>query len=87
MASTTLTRRIRRAILKSADETQSNIRIEILPGIAFAPRSVGESWHYETRGGTLIRHPNAYAKRGWSNMVYVRSTRRIIVGEEWIAQA
>jgi hypothetical protein len=37
-----LTRNQRRAILRSADESQANIRIEIIPGIALAPR--GEQW-------------------------------------------
>ncbi len=50
-----------------------------------APRGRGDGWHYRTRGGTVIDHPSAYAARGWSNMVYVRSTRRIEVGVEWLA--
>lgn len=84
MPQTKLSRIQRRAILRSANE--SNIRIEVVPGIALAPHRVGESWHYETKTGIRIYHPSAYAKRGWSSMVYCHSTRRVIVGEQWVAQ-
>ncbi len=79
------TRNIRRAILRSAGETQTNITIEIVPGIALAPRSVGHSYHYETKSGRRIWHPSAYSRRGWSSMVYCSSTRRVQVGSDWIA--
>lgn len=83
----TLSRNQRRAILRSASETQANIHIEVIPGIALAPRSVGESYHYETRTGLRIYHPSAYAKVGWSSMVYCASTRRVVVGGLWAACA
>lgn len=82
-----ITRQQRRAILRSADESQNNIRIQIVPGVAVAPRTVGESYHYETKAGIRIWHPSAYSKRGWSSMVYCASTRRVIVGEQWVSQA
>lgn len=82
-----ISRTQRRAILRSAAESQKNIRIEVIPGVAVAPRSVGQTWHYETRTGLRIWHPSAYAKRGWSSMVYCASSRRVIVGEQWVAQA
>lgn len=82
---TTITRQQRRAILRSANESQTNIRIQVVPGVAVAPRTVGESYHYQTRSGTRISHPSAYSKRGWSSMVYVASTRRVIVGEQWVS--
>lgn len=47
------------------------------------PKLMGESWHYETKGGTYIDHPSAYSNKGWSNMVYCPSTRHIVVGENW----
>lgn len=75
---------MRRAILKSADCTQNNIAIEVVPGIALAPRIVGESAHYETKTGLRISHPNAYAKKGWSAMRYCASTRHVEVGALWI---
>ena len=83
----TITRQQRRAILRSANESQSNIRIQVIPGIAIAPRTVGESWHYTTRTGLPIYHPSAYAARGWSSMIYHHSTRRVEVGELWIPRA
>lgn len=83
----TITRTQRRTILRSADQSQANIYIEVIPGIALAPRTVGESWHYETRTGLRIYHPSAYAKRGWSSMVYCASTRRVVVGEQWVSAA
>ena len=81
----TITKSERHSILRSAGQSQTNIRIEIVPGIAMAPRTVGESYHYETRTGKRIWHPSAYSKRGWSSMVYCHSTRRVIVGADWLS--
>lgn len=78
-----LTTTQRRAILRSADESQKNIRIVVIPGIALAPRRRGDSWHYETKTGMRIYHPGAYARRGWSSMIYIHSTRRVEVGADW----
>jgi hypothetical protein len=50
------------------------------------PRVGGSSWHFETKNGTWIRHPGAYAKKGRRNMVYVRSTRHITVGAGWVLE-
>ena len=84
MDSQTITRRTRRAVLQSAGETQANIHIQIIPGIALAPRSVGQSYYWTTPSGkTIVHHPNAYRWPTW----YHPSTRRVIVGEQWIAQA
>lgn len=49
-----------------------------------APRLVGESYHWETAGGTRINHPAAYSKKGWSNCFYIASTLRVIVGIGWL---
>ena len=52
----------------------------------------GDFCHYATRGGARIEHPRAYAKRGWSNMIYCHSTqfaealRSIILGLRRAAQ-
>lgn len=51
-----------------------------------APAVAGESWHYETKGGRRIHHPSAYSKNGWSNMVYIGSTKRIEVGRGWLIE-
>lgn len=52
---------------------------------AGAPQRRGSDWHYETMGGSLIYHPSAYSRLGWSNMRYVGSTRRVEVGAAWLA--
>lgn len=56
--------------------------VKIIDGSA-APKRIGQRWHYETKGGRYIYHPNAYAARGWSNMVYCHSTLCVVVGAEW----
>jgi hypothetical protein len=48
-----------------------------------SPKKVGQSYHYETKGGRMIDHPNAYKKNGWSNMVYISSSRKVEVGKDW----
>jgi hypothetical protein len=74
----------RRAILRSANQPQTNIRIEVVPGIALAPRTVGQSYYWTTPSGrTIVHHPQAYGYR----TLYHASTRRVIVGEQWVAQA
>jgi hypothetical protein len=44
----------------------------------------GESFYWCTRGGRFIRHPRAYARVGWSSIVYVPSRRQVVVGVEWL---
>ena len=84
MFTNVITRNQRRAILRSADQPQTNIRIDVIPGIALAPRSIGQSYYWTTPSGkTIVRHPSAY---GWTTL-YHPSTRRVIVGEQWLAQA
>lgn len=56
--------------------------VEVVPGGA-PPRVEGFRWHYTTIGGELIRHPSAYARRGWSGMVYHPSSLRVVVGADW----
>lgn len=51
-----------------------------------APTKIGVRCHYETRGGTWIRHPGTYQARGWSNMRYCASTIRVEVGAGWLAR-
>jgi hypothetical protein len=36
----------------------------------YVNRELSDTWHYETRGGTIINHPSAYSKKGFSNMIY-----------------
>jgi hypothetical protein len=65
---------------------KSNRPVEIVAGLA-EPSYVGERAHHTTRGGEPIAYPSAYSRKGWSNMIYHRSTLRIIVGSWWISQA
>jgi hypothetical protein len=73
----------RRALRALAGWPKTNIRVEVVPGQK-GPTVRGNSWHYETRGGTVIDHPSAYSKLGWSNMIYVCSTIRVEIGSEWL---
>ena len=76
---------IRTSIRRACGETQKNIRIDVVPASSAAPRSEGNSWYYETAGGRRIWHPSAYRAKGWRNMRYIASTRRVVVGDQWIA--
>ena len=53
----------------------------------YAPTVSGTRGGFYTRGGTPIAHPSAYAKKGFSNMVYHTSTRQIHVGAMWLHPA
>lgn len=66
--------------------TSTNVRVKIIPGGAIEPKLLGRRGGHFTRGGARIHHPSAYAKCGWSNMVYRCSTLRICVGEKWLTQ-
>jgi len=83
MINVTLSAIARRIVRSAANASRNNLPVEVIAGCA-APEERGHSWHYETRGGTRISHPSAYAKFGWSNMVYVCSTRRVEVGIDWL---
>lgn len=52
---------------------------------SYPPVPMGSSWCYRTKGGAIIRHPSAYRRAGYSNMVYHPSTRRLVVGLRWLA--
>ena len=52
MTQTTITLQQRRAILAAAKQHQANIRIEVLPSVADAPRTVGSSYYWTTTGTT-----------------------------------
>lgn len=57
--------------------------VRVVPG-RLAPRVVGECAHYQTRGGARVWHPSAYARKGWSSLVYCCATRRVEVGAAWL---
>jgi hypothetical protein len=50
-----------------------------------SPAEAGEPGHYRTHAGERIDHPSAYSKKGWSNMLYYASERRVEVGVHWLA--
>jgi hypothetical protein len=75
---------VRREIRKAC-EAGKELTVHVVDGDC-APRKVGTRGHHETRGGSWVRFPGAYSKRGWGNMRYVCSTRRVEVGAEWVAQ-
>ena len=50
------------------------------------PKEKGEGFYWETKGGAYIRYPNAYSKKGFSNMIYCPSSKRVEVGVEWLAK-
>jgi hypothetical protein len=64
-------------------EQNTNIPVMLLPCSMEEPKIVGKSGGYYTKTGIKIRHPNAYAKKGRSSMIYHRTTRKILVGENW----
>lgn len=73
-------RAVRRAAGLGAGE---GVPIVVVRG-EIPPTLDGEKQHYETRGGTRVRHPSAYARKGWSNLVYRHSTRCVVVGQDWL---
>lgn len=80
-----MSKQVRSVIRRAVSVRQTNIKIVIVPGAA-TPAVAGHGWHYETRGGDFIRHPAAYMRRGFSNMRYIASTRRIEVGAAYVAE-
>jgi len=44
-----------------------------------APQLTGRAGGHFTKGGTRVRHPNAYSRKGWSNIDYKRDTRIITI--------
>lgn len=73
---------IRKAILQAVSVKQTNIRIELKDG-SDAPILEGRTYYYTTPSGILIRFPNAYRSK-FGRIVYNKSTRRIVVGSEWV---
>jgi hypothetical protein len=51
------------------------------------PEYEGNSWHYETKGGTVIRHPNAYRRIAKSaKLVYCPASHQVTVGADWVRE-
>lgn len=65
-------------------EKVTSVPVVSIPGSLMPPKLTGKRGGWFTIGGTMIYHPNAYAKKGWSNMTYRCSTRVIYVGANWL---
>ena len=62
----------------------SCVSFSVLAGDA-APTYEGESWHYETTTGVLIRYPSAYKRVAKSaELVYCPASHVVTVGADWI---
>jgi hypothetical protein len=83
---TKVSKEVRKALHKSAGIKDRYVPVEILPGIAIAPRIAGSKWHYVTPAGNLVQFPNAY-RRAFGRPQYVHSTYRLQVGSAWIDSA
>lgn len=77
---------VERKLVREAVGAHKTASVVVVDGAA-PPRATGSRWHYTTKGGTIINHPSAYSKNGWSNMIYVPSTARVEVGAQWILAA
>lgn len=84
-ADTRKSARIRTAIREACGVAHiTATRIEIVAGDA-APDYYGRTWHYETKTGIVIRHPNAYKRVAKSaELVYCPAFHRITVGADWV---
>jgi hypothetical protein len=74
-----------RRTIRTIAQARNNMPVEVIAGSSQAPKLMGESYHYETRGGRRIYHPSAYSKKGWGNMRYIGSSLRVTVGELYVA--
>lgn len=72
----------RRAI-RDAAGARRHRPIVVVAG-AEPPATTGKSGGWYTLGGTPIMYASAYRKKGWSNMTYVCSSRRVSVGADWL---
>ena len=78
-------RQIGRPVRAHLGMAGSTCPIKLVDGFG-APVVTGATYHWTTRGGSPVRYPNAYAKKGWSNLVYHRSTIQITVGRGWLIE-
>lgn len=83
MTNVNLTIEARRIARNAANASRNNLPVVVVDG-STEPVETGRSFRFETHGGAIISHPSAYAKKGWSNMVYRCSTRRVEVGIDWL---
>jgi hypothetical protein len=79
---TDVSKLLRKWIREVAGAKCTNYPIVVVKG-ENPPALKGKSWHYVNKSGDVIRHVNAY-KQAWGKPIYVRSTRRIEVGSDWL---
>lgn len=72
-----------RRVLRRRAKALDRVPVRVVRGHR-APRARGRLGHYTTPTGKPIHYPNAYARRGWSSMVYHHSTARVEVGVDWL---
>jgi hypothetical protein len=70
-----------RSAIRKLKNASNHVPVFVIPGSYQKPILSGEYGGYFTKGGARIDSPNAYAKKGWSNMEYRRSTLSIAIGE------
>jgi hypothetical protein len=75
----------RAALRRTLGIRNQAVPVILLIGGSLSPHVTGSRGGHFTRGGSRIYHPSAYSRRGWSNMVYRCDTRRIYVGQRWLA--
>lgn len=57
--------------------------VVVVPGDG-SPSPEGCAAYYTNARGNVVHHPNAY-RRAWGKPTYHHSTRRVEVGDEWLA--
>lgn len=73
-----------RRAARTAANAHVSCPVEVIPGDA-APTNTGTGYYHVTPSGERVRFPNAY-RRHFGRPVYVPSSRRVIVGEAWLAE-
>lgn len=74
--------RVSKIVRADAQAPGSPYPIEVIAG-AVSCWLTGKSWYYVNASGDIVRHPNAY-RRAWGKPIYVGSTKRIVVGIDWL---
>ena len=69
------------ALRRHAGGLHHCVDVVLVPGRG-APTVTGEEGHWETPGGTLVRHPGAYRRLGRCD--YVTSTEILEVPRQWL---
>lgn len=60
----------------------TSCKIEYIDGNC-PPSLIGKRGHWTTKSGITVIYPNAY-RRAWGKPIYHKSTRKILIGKEYI---